>query len=59
MNTLVFVFVLVALIGFLALSAAKFAKYAKWSTHSRFDLYPIPKESGWVYGGSFYEEDEW
>lgn len=60
MNTLVFVFVLVALIGFLALSAAKFAKYAKWSTHSRFDLYPIPKESGrGVYGGSFYEEDEW
>lgn len=60
MNTLVFVFVLAALIGFLVLSAAKFAKYAKWSTHSRFDLYPIPKESGrGVYGGSFYEEDEW
>ncbi len=60
MNTLVFVFVLAALIGFLVLSAAKFAKYSKWSTHSRFDLYPIPKETGrGVYGGSFYEEDEW
>ena len=52
--------VIIALLAFLVLSAVKFAKYSKWSTHSRFDLYPVPKEKGrGEYGGSFYEEDEW
>lgn len=61
LTTFASVFALVALFGFLVLSAAKFAKYAKFSQHSRMDLYPVPKEGDGrgEYGGSYMEEDEW
>lgn len=54
-------FVIAALVLFLILSAAKFLKYSKWSTHGRFDLYPVPKEGDGrgEYGGSLYEQDKW
>ncbi|MBQ9020538.1 MAG: respiratory nitrate reductase subunit gamma [Eggerthellaceae bacterium] len=55
------IFALLAVIGFLILSAAKFAKYSKFNQHSRFDLYPVPKEGNGrgEYGGSYMEEDLW
>ena len=55
------IFVVIALIAFLLLSAKKFVDYSRWSKHSRFDLYPIPKEGAEKnkYGGSYYEENEW
>ncbi|MBO4353148.1 MAG: hypothetical protein J5818_06620 [Eggerthellaceae bacterium] len=61
LTTFASVFALVALLGFLVLSAAKFAKYAKFNQHSRMDLYPVPKEGNGrgKYGGSYMEEDEW
>ena len=61
MASIASVFALLALIGFLILSAAKFAKYSKYNTHSRFDLYPVPKEGNGrgEYGGSYMEEDLW
>lgn len=60
-STIVSIFVIIALVGFLVLSAMKFAKYAKYNQHSRFDLYPVPKEGEGrgEYGGSYMEEDEW
>lgn len=59
--SVVSVFVLVACIGFLILSARLFMKYSKLSRHSRFDLYPIPTEGSGraAYGGSYLEEDRW
>ena len=61
MAALASVFVLLALVGFLILSAMKFAKYSKYNQHSRFDLYPVPKEGNGrgEYGGSYMEEDMW
>ena len=59
--TVVSVIVIIAFVAFLVLSAAKFAKYSKYTTHSRFELYPVPKE-GKVraeYGGSYFEDNEW
>ena len=60
------IFTYVALIGFVVLSAYKAYQYAKMPMHSRFELYPVPKEAGGIgeeerghYGGSFYEEYEW
>lgn len=52
---------IVAFIGFLLLSARKFWKYSRMSKHSRFDLYPVPKEGAEKakYGGSYFEEPEW
>lgn len=57
----VFVFVIVALAGFLLLSARKFWKYSRLPIHSRLELYPVPKEGGGrnVYGGSYFEEEDW
>lgn len=61
MAALASTFVLLALAIFLILSAAKFAKYSRFNQHSRFDLYPVPKEGKGrgEYGGSYMEDDEW
>ena len=60
-GNLILWFVICALVLFLVLSGAKFLKYSKWSTHGRFDLYPVPKEGDGraEYGGSLYEQDKW
>lgn len=60
-TTLVSVFVIIAFVGFLLLTAVKASKYSKMATHSRFDLYPVPKEGKKraAYGGSYMEEVEW
>lgn len=48
-----------AIILFLGLSAYKAYKYAKMPLHGRMELYPVPKEQGHEYGGSYFEEVEW
>ncbi len=55
------IFIIVALVCFLLLSARAFWKFSRLSTHSRFDLYPVPKEGGdkAKYGGSYFEQPEW
>lgn len=53
-------FVYIALIGFILLSLGKAVKYAKMPMHTRWELYPVPKEKGrGEYGGSYYEEVLW
>ena len=61
MASIASIFALLAIAGFLILSAVKFAKYSKFNQHSRFDLYPVPKEGNGrgEYGGSYMEEDLW
>lgn len=53
-------FVYIALVGFILLSLIKAVKYAKMPMHTRWELYPVPKEKGrGEYGGSYYEEVLW
>lgn len=58
---LLLLFVYVSIIAFLGLSLYKFHQYAKMPMHSRWELYPVPKEAGerGHYGGSYYEDLEW
>ncbi len=55
------IFIIIGLVGFLLLSVRAFARLSKLSQHSRFDLYPVPKEGREKakYGGSYFEETEW
>jgi nitrate reductase gamma subunit len=39
--------------------AAKIVKFLKLPRHIRWDLYPIPHEENYLYGGSYYEKQEW
>lgn len=58
---LLLVFIYFAIVSFICLSILKFIQFAKMPMHSRWELYPVPKEAGdrIHYGGSFYEELEW
>ncbi|MEW6661920.1 MAG: respiratory nitrate reductase subunit gamma [Bacillota bacterium] len=55
------VFIYVSLFAFIFLSLSKAAKFAKMPMHSRWELYPVPKEKGerGEYGGSYFEDLEW
>lgn len=55
------VFVYASIIGFLGLSLYKAYKFSSMPMHSRWELYPVPKEPGerGHYGGSYYEDVEW
>ena len=44
---------------FIGISAYKAYQFAKMPLHGRMELYPVPKEKGHEYGGSYYEEIEW
>lgn len=44
---------------FVGISAYKAYQFAKMPLHGRMELYPVPKEKGHEYGGSYYEEVEW
>lgn len=44
---------------FVGISAYKAYQFAKLPLHGRQELYPVPKEKGHEYGGSYYEEVEW
>lgn len=44
---------------FLGISAYKAVQFAKMPFHGRMELYPVPKEKGYEYGGSYYEEVSW
>jgi nitrate reductase gamma subunit len=44
---------------FLGISGYKAYQFAKLPLHGRMELYPVPKEKGHEYGGSYYEEVEW
>ena len=44
---------------FVGISVYKACKFAKMPLHGRMELYPVPKESGFEHGGSFYEEISW
>jgi len=48
-----------AIILFLGLSVYKAYTFAKMPLHGRMELYPVPKEQGHEYGGSYYEQVEW
>ena len=53
-------FICLAVVGFIVLSLGKAFKYAKMPMHTRWELYPVPKEKGrGEYGGSYYEEHLW
>ncbi|GAW91769.1 respiratory nitrate reductase subunit gamma [Calderihabitans maritimus] len=57
---LLLVFMYISLFAFIILSLSKAMKYAKMPMHSRWELYPVPKEKGrGEYGGSYYEEVKW
>lgn len=60
-DMIVSVFIIVAMIGFFALSLRKAAQFARMRIHARLDLYPMPREGGGraAYGGSYMEEPEW
>lgn len=60
-ETLVSVFIIIAMFGFFALSLRKAYKFAHMQIHARLDLYPVPKEGAGraAYGGSYMEEPEW
>ncbi|MEG2211555.1 MAG: respiratory nitrate reductase subunit gamma [Raoultibacter sp.] len=60
-ETLVSIFILLAMIAFFAISLRKAWKFAHMQIHARLDLYPIPKEGAGraEYGGSYFEEPEW
>ena len=60
-DVLVSVFILVAMIGFFALSLRKAWQLAHMQIHARLDLYPVPKEGAGraAYGGSYLEEPQW
>ncbi|RDB61489.1 nitrate reductase gamma subunit [Gordonibacter sp. 28C] len=60
-ETLVSVFIIIAMFGFFALSLRKAWKFAHMQIHARLDLYPVPKEGAGraAYGGSYMEEPEW
>ncbi len=54
------VFLLAAFGAFLAGSLARALLLLRLPPHSRWELYPVPKEKGRaVYGGSYYEETFW
>jgi len=44
---------------FVGISVYKAWKFAEMPLHGRMELYPVPKESGFEHGGSFYEEISW
>lgn len=60
-DVLVSVFIVLAMIGFFALSLRKAWKFAHMQIHARLDLYPVPKEGAGraAYGGSYMEEPQW
>ena len=60
-ETLVSVFIIIAMFGFFALSLRKAWKFAHMQIHARLDLYPVPKEGAGraANGGSYMEEPEW
>ncbi|MFH1382022.1 MAG: respiratory nitrate reductase subunit gamma [Chloroflexota bacterium] len=39
--------------------SVKVAKIARMPLHLRWELYPVPHEKGYKYGGSYFEEVEW
>lgn len=54
------IFICISLAAFLLISLNKAVKYARMPMHTRWELYPVPKEKGrGAYGGSYYEEVKW
>lgn len=49
----------VAFIFIVAAYAVKVAKIARMPVHLRWELYPVPQEKNYKYGGSYFEELEW
>ncbi len=49
----------IAYIFIIVAYAVKVAKVARMPLHLRWELYPIPHERGYKYGGSYFEELEW
>jgi len=55
------VYIYFSLFIFVFVSLWKALKYAKMPMHSRWELYPVPKETGEraKYGGSYFEDYQW
>lgn len=57
---LLVIYIYIAVFAFVIISLSKAMKYARMPMHSRWELYPVPKEKGRAeYGGSYYEESKW
>lgn len=58
---LLLLFVYISIASFLGFSIYKTYHFARMPLHSRWELYPVPKEAGEKarYGGSYYEESGW
>lgn len=54
-----YVFFPLSLLFIVVAYTAQVVKYAMDPIHLRWELYPIPHERGWKYGGSYFEEFEW
>jgi len=53
-------YIYISFIAFVLFSIEKFLQYSRFPLHSRWELYPVPKEgSRFHYGGSYYEEVNW
>ena len=61
MSFVVAIFIIIAMMCFLLITAIKAWKYQRYPIHSRLELYPVPKEGNQRahYGGSYFEEPRW
>ncbi len=54
------IYVYVALLAFIFFTLSKALTYAKMPMHTRWEIYPVPKEKHREeYGGSYYEDVKW
>ncbi|WP_028307267.1 respiratory nitrate reductase subunit gamma [Desulfitibacter alkalitolerans] len=57
---LLLIFIYISILAFILTSLSVAIRFSKMPMHSRWELYPVPKEKGRSeYGGSYYEELKW
>ncbi len=48
-----------SLVFIVTIYAVWLVRYIRLPVHLRWELYPVPHEEGWKYGGSYFEQYEW